>query len=82
MFAATTRTTQAASRVVARRMSTAPKLHKAKDNWSSYVNSRPPLDVSYNMMPLLFFRSPLSSVILSCRVLIFPRDFLMSIISC
>jgi hypothetical protein len=46
LFAARRATTQAASRSMSRRMSTAPRLHKAKDEWAGLVNKRPPMDVS------------------------------------
>ncbi|KAG7352343.1 hypothetical protein IV203_008391 [Nitzschia inconspicua] len=41
---AASRTSQLATRVAARRMSTTPKLHKAKDQWSEFVKTRPPPD--------------------------------------
>jgi hypothetical protein len=52
------RTSQVATRVAARRMSTTPKLHKAKDQWTEFVKTRPPLDVSWLLRCCSPFPSP------------------------
>ena len=62
LFAARRATTQVASRSLSRRMSTAPRLHKAKDEWAKFVSKRPAEDVS---APSLFFPAKLPSERLS-----------------
>lgn len=44
LFAARRATTQAVGRSLSRRMSTAPRLHKAKDEWAQFVAKRPQPD--------------------------------------
>jgi hypothetical protein len=81
-------TTQVASRSLSRRMSTAPRLHKAKDEWAQFVNKRPAPDVSSLLLiigmpsPYSFCRANLLSEcapsLLSVRVTNFIPDLSVS----
>jgi hypothetical protein len=59
-------TSQTASRSLARGMSSAPKLHKAADEWGAFIKQRPPLDVSL-LLPLLFPRPNFTVFVSSLR---------------
>ena len=55
LSAARRATSQVASRSLSRRMSSAPRLHKAKDEWAGFVNKRPAPDVSCLLVNWWYF---------------------------